>query len=63
MKSINDFTSSLAKTLVEAEGMPSKESTERLVVMCFALHLGVSMGIPIAGWVYMGKSHLEMDDD
>ena len=35
VKSINDFTSSLAKTLVEAEGMPSKEATDRHVVMIF----------------------------
>ena len=24
---------------------------------------GFSGGIPIAGWVYKGTSHLEMDDD
>lgn len=31
VKSINDFTSSLAKTLVDAEGMPSKELTRELL--------------------------------
>lgn len=31
VKSINDFTNSLAKTLVEAEGMPSKELTRELL--------------------------------